>query len=379
MALAGPSSFNTSYNPNSAAPNTNLAPNSGGRGVLAGNLTGSSTSQVDPTNQKNVSTSQTTAPTSNTYNPNYVGGSTAAQQAGSPALSLSNYANWTPAQQQAYGNGTLNLQTGQINGASNTTSTGWSSGNAPQIQVDTTGVPFGTSTTNPTTLSSLQAYTNYQNSNPYLSSPSYQQTQNVVAAAGDPMYGQTVPGTSLAWNDLTNSQKIAYTYATNYGTGGMSMTDFLNANAGDPNAAGNQSYSKMGINPSQFSNVTSAGAYAPTIQASTNAQMGKPQGTITPTGPSVTSTGQPIGLSQTNNSPATYNGMNSSQFQSYVQNLLNQYFNPQESVQKTPLGYTQYAPSTSSTSSDNAIMSLIMALLSGQYSNATQGAPGSVL
>jgi hypothetical protein len=53
-----------------------------------------------------------------------------------------------------------------------------------------------------------------------------------------------VPGTSLTFGELNQAQQIAYQYAENYGTGGVSMQDFLTQNAG-PQAAWNVSYDQV--------------------------------------------------------------------------------------------------------------------------------------
>jgi hypothetical protein len=62
---------------------------------------------------------------------------------------------------------------------------------------------------------------------------------------GDPT--ASVPGTSMVYGDLNQSQQFAYQYALNYGTGGLSMQDFLTQNAG-PTAAWNQSYNQTSKN-----------------------------------------------------------------------------------------------------------------------------------
>lgn len=58
----------------------------------------------------------------------------------------------------------------------------------------------------------------------------------------------TVPGTNLTFGDLTQTQQLAYQYGVDYGTGGQSMQDFLNANAG-PNLPWNLSYNQIQSNP----------------------------------------------------------------------------------------------------------------------------------
>jgi hypothetical protein len=59
------------------------------------------------------------------------------------------------------------------------------------------------------------------------------------AGGGNPT--DTVPGTSMTFGQLNQTQQEAYQYALNYGTGGLSMQDFLTQNAG-PQAAWNMSY-----------------------------------------------------------------------------------------------------------------------------------------
>ena len=63
---------------------------------------------------------------------------------------------------------------------------------------------------------------------------------------GDP--AAMVPGTSIAFGDLNQAQQVAYQYALNYGTGGLSMQDFLTQNAG-PAAYWNQSYNQTRQDP----------------------------------------------------------------------------------------------------------------------------------
>jgi hypothetical protein len=57
--------------------------------------------------------------------------------------------------------------------------------------------------------------------------------QDLVSQAGDPMAGQPVPGTNLNWDDLTQDQRLAYTYAANIGLPqGQSMQQYLESNFG---------------------------------------------------------------------------------------------------------------------------------------------------
>jgi hypothetical protein len=58
----------------------------------------------------------------------------------------------------------------------------------------------------------------------------------------------TVPGTTLTFGQLNQSQQAAYQYALNYGTGGLSMSDFLTQNAG-PDTAWNISYDQAQMIP----------------------------------------------------------------------------------------------------------------------------------
>lgn len=59
---------------------------------------------------------------------------------------------------------------------------------------------------------------------------------------GDPT--ATVPGTTMTFGDLNQTQQLAYQYGTDYGTGSMSMQDFLQANSG-PATAWNLSYNQI--------------------------------------------------------------------------------------------------------------------------------------
>ncbi len=58
----------------------------------------------------------------------------------------------------------------------------------------------------------------------------------------------TVPGTTMTFGDLNQAQQLAYQYGTDYGTGGVSMQQFLNANAG-PDTPWNLSYNQIQSNP----------------------------------------------------------------------------------------------------------------------------------
>jgi hypothetical protein len=57
--------------------------------------------------------------------------------------------------------------------------------------------------------------------------------EDAVSAAGDPMSGQTVLGTNLKWDDLTQDQQFAYIYSCNCGLPqGQSMQQYLDASLG---------------------------------------------------------------------------------------------------------------------------------------------------
>jgi len=58
----------------------------------------------------------------------------------------------------------------------------------------------------------------------------------------------TVPGTSLTFGDLNQSQQLALMYANCFGTGGTDLQDFLTQNAG-PNASWNLSYNQIQADP----------------------------------------------------------------------------------------------------------------------------------
>jgi hypothetical protein len=72
------------------------------------------------------------------------------------------------------------------------------------------------------------------------------QLANAGSGGGDPR--AIVPGTSLTFGQLNQVQQLAYQYAAGYGTGGLSMQDFLTQNAG-PQAAWNQSYNQTQLDP----------------------------------------------------------------------------------------------------------------------------------
>ena len=62
----------------------------------------------------------------------------------------------------------------------------------------------------------------------------------------EPQAQQTVPGTSLKWDDLTQDQQMAYLYGSDYGfPTGQTMQQFLDANTGPQimaNAPANNPY-----------------------------------------------------------------------------------------------------------------------------------------
>jgi hypothetical protein len=69
-----------------------------------------------------------------------------------------------------------------------------------------------------------------------------------VAGTGGGVPTATVPGTTLTFGDLTQTQQLAYQYGSAYGTGGVSMQDFLTQYAG-PNLPWNVSYNEIQSNP----------------------------------------------------------------------------------------------------------------------------------
>ena len=75
----------------------------------------------------------------------------------------------------------------------------------------------------------------------------------------------------MTFGQLNQSQQAAYQYALNYGTGGLSMTDFLTQNAG-PQTAWNISYDQAQLIPgiqaaaNSSYQVSATGSYGP-IQA----------------------------------------------------------------------------------------------------------------
>jgi len=65
-----------------------------------------------------------------------------------------------------------------------------------------------------------------------------------AAGTGGGVPTDMVPGTTIAFGDLTQTQQFAYQYAANYGTAGDSLQDFLLQNAG-PQTAWNLSYNQI--------------------------------------------------------------------------------------------------------------------------------------
>lgn len=59
---------------------------------------------------------------------------------------------------------------------------------------------------------------------------------------------ENVPGTNMTFGDLNQIQQLAYMYGSDFGTGGLSMQDFLTQNAG-PNLPWNLSYNQIQANP----------------------------------------------------------------------------------------------------------------------------------
>lgn len=91
-------------------------------------------------------------------------------------------------------------------------------------------VPFGAGVSIVPTLATEIAR---QNAMMSVMSPAAILNQDKVSAAGDPMSGQTINGTNLKWDELTQDQQIAYIYAMDYGMpAGQSMQAYLEANYG---------------------------------------------------------------------------------------------------------------------------------------------------
>jgi len=91
-------------------------------------------------------------------------------------------------------------------------------------------VPFGNSMITVPTLATELAR---QHAAMAVMTPAAILQQDQLAAAGDPMAGQTIQGTNHNWDDLTQDQQLAYIYAMNYGVpGNQTMQDYLDANVG---------------------------------------------------------------------------------------------------------------------------------------------------
>lgn len=65
-----------------------------------------------------------------------------------------------------------------------------------------------------------------------------------TAGTGGGVPTDMVPGTTIAYGDMTQTQQFAYQYALNYGTGGDSLQDFLTQNVG-PQTSWNLSYNEI--------------------------------------------------------------------------------------------------------------------------------------
>jgi len=147
-----------------------------------------------------------------------------------PALasaSASNTANLAPAGNTAPAFATPPPVTQPANPApSSTVSPGASGGVPPGYQ----SVPFGAGVTIVPTLATELAR---QNAMMAVMSPAAILNQDKVSLAGDPMSGQSINGTNLKWDDLTQDQQFAYIYAMDYGMPpGQSMQAYLEANYG---------------------------------------------------------------------------------------------------------------------------------------------------
>jgi hypothetical protein len=73
------------------------------------------------------------------------------------------------------------------------------------------------------------------------------QLANAAGTGGGPPTA-TVPGTTMTFGDLNQTQQIAYQYGTDFGTGGLSMQDLLTQSAG-PATAWNLSYNQIQASP----------------------------------------------------------------------------------------------------------------------------------
>jgi hypothetical protein len=95
------------------------------------------------------------------------------------------------------------------------------------------------------------------------------------SGGGDP--SATVPGTTLTFGQLNQTQQLAYQYALNYGTGDRSMQAFLTQNTG-PRAAWNLSWDQSQQTPAIQAAVDSsyqvaAGGVPMPIQAAANSGL----------------------------------------------------------------------------------------------------------
>ncbi len=101
-------------------------------------------------------------------------------------------------------------------------------------------VPFGNSfTAMPTLVAEL---TESNRVNAMMAQINPDSLSTTMAQAGDPMYGTSVPGSSMKWNDLTENQQLAFQHACLSGLPpGQTMDQFLAANVG-PSAWWNASY-----------------------------------------------------------------------------------------------------------------------------------------
>ncbi|MBV8846583.1 MAG: hypothetical protein JO307_27575 [Bryobacterales bacterium] len=104
-------------------------------------------------------------------------------------------------------------------------------------------VPFGAGNI---TVPSLATELAWQNAASVMLTPAQILNQDQVSLAGDPMAGQTIHGTNLKWDDLTQNQQLAYIYASDYGLpAGQTIQDYLTANYGPhimANAPSNNPY-----------------------------------------------------------------------------------------------------------------------------------------
>jgi hypothetical protein len=205
---------------------------------------------IQPSQSQNSGGSQFLV-TVKTASPAPAAATPAASASASPAVHASAVPQGTPAPQSSPGvqSVTANDSTPSGDGSGDTSAYGTAPAGYQNI-------PFGDSFTTVPTLDTEIAANNKETAIMAKINPDSITNGVATSQAGDPMNGQTVPGGTMKWNDLTQDQQLACQYAMLCGLPkGQSMDQFLGNYAG-PKAWWNASYN----NPNMFGTPPAAGS-----------------------------------------------------------------------------------------------------------------------